>query len=108
MRESLVLFDSIANSGWFKQRNIVLSLTKLDCLVDALKRHSIQDWWPDYVGDPQSETEVVQFFTDKFLSYNTNKERKVVVKALSLIDTNTVYRFLEDEILKPRQNLESS
>ena len=101
MQESLVLFDSILNSRCFKQRKIVLLLTKLDRLADALKRYPIQDLWPDFVGDPQSEEDVIQFFTDKALSYNTDKERQIVVKALSLIDTEMVHQFLEDEILKP-------
>ena len=107
MQESLVLFNSILNSRWFKQCKIVVLLTKLDRLGDLLKQHPIQDWWPDYVDNSQSETEVVQFFTEKFLSCNTNTERQIVVTALSLIDTEAVHQFLEDEILKPRQNLQS-
>ena len=103
MQETLTYFESIFRSTWFKQiTKIVVLLTKLDHLADLLKQYPVKSWWPDYTGDPQSETEVVQFFTDKFLAYKVNKERPLVVEALSLLDTKAVFQFLEDEILKPR------
>ena len=99
MLESLQLFQSLLESVRFKKSRIILLLTKANQLGDLLRQHSIWDLWPDYDGDPFSETDVIQYFEDKFLSLNVDKDRQIVVKAINLIDTESVHQFLTNEIL---------
>ena len=108
MKACLVLFDSIVNSRWFKDSRTHILFTKLDLLPDLLSQDPIQEWWPDYIGDPQSETDLVEFFAERFRSCNRNEKKEIAVKAINLIDTQKVHQWLEDEILKPRSKLEPS
>lgn len=50
MMESLVLFDSVVNSRWFKRTSIVLFLNKVDLFRQKLPRSPLNNYFPDYSG----------------------------------------------------------
>lgn len=50
MMESLVLFDSVVNSRWFKRTSIVLFLNKVDLFRQKLPRSPLSNYFPDYSG----------------------------------------------------------
>ena len=99
MKECLELFRFIIRSPWFRSCKIVVLWSKVDHLANMLSRYPIKTWWPCYDRPSQSDADVIEFFTDKFLSCNINKERHIVVKTINLIDTKGVHRFIQDELL---------
>ena len=94
-------FASVMKRPWFKNNRVILLLNKADQLEDVLSQHQIQDYFPDYSGDPQSESDVIQYFTTKFLAINVKKERRIVVRVIDLMDTKGVHQFLRDEVFYP-------
>ena len=50
LMESLVLFDSIANSRLFRQTSIILFLNKVDVFKNKLARSPFRNHFPDYLG----------------------------------------------------------
>ena len=107
MTECLRLFKHLLETHWFKKSRIVLLLTKVDQLQSILSYQPIQDCWPDYRGDPKSETDVIRYFTARFLSMNADRERLISVKCVNLIDEEAVHRLLEDEIFILEEELPS-
>ncbi|RYP40254.1 hypothetical protein DL767_001797 [Monosporascus sp. MG133] len=50
LMESLMLFDSVVNSGWFRRTSIVLLLNKVDLFRQKLPLSPLADYFPDYSG----------------------------------------------------------
>ncbi|KAF5368159.1 hypothetical protein D9615_010198 [Tricholomella constricta] len=50
MAESLVLFASVINSGWFLRTSIILFLNKIDVFKNKLPRVPLERYFPEYVG----------------------------------------------------------
>ncbi|RYP05738.1 hypothetical protein DL764_003596 [Monosporascus ibericus] len=48
--ESLMLFESIVNSRWFRRTSIVLPLNKVDLFKQKLPRSPLADYFPDFLG----------------------------------------------------------
>ena len=104
MNESLELFKSLIAPSWFRKCKIIVLLNKIDQLGEMLSRYPIQEVeWLDYDRPSQSDMDVIQFFTDKFLSCDINRDRHIVVKSINLIDTKSVHQFVKDELLDAQQ-----
>ncbi|KAF7333937.1 Heterotrimeric G-protein alpha subunit [Mycena sanguinolenta] len=52
MHESLVLFDSIVNSGWFMRTSIILFLTEIDVFRAKIHKIPLSTYFPEYTGGP--------------------------------------------------------
>ncbi|RYP57322.1 hypothetical protein DL769_009551 [Monosporascus sp. CRB-8-3] len=50
LRESLLLFDDVVNSGWFQRTSIVLLLNNADVFKQKLPRSPLANYFPDYLG----------------------------------------------------------
>lgn len=50
MKESLLLFDEICNSLWFKQTAFILFLNKTDLFRDKIAKKDLTCCFPDYTG----------------------------------------------------------
>jgi guanine nucleotide-binding protein subunit alpha len=52
MQEALTLFDSICNSRWFTNTNIILFLNKMDLFAEKLQKQMspLETYFPEYNG----------------------------------------------------------
>lgn len=50
LAESLVLFDSVINSRWFKRTSVVLFLNKIDVFTEKLPHSPLENYFEDYTG----------------------------------------------------------
>lgn len=50
MFESLVLFDTIVNSGWFMRSSIILFLSNVNQFKAKLAKNPLGNFFPDYSG----------------------------------------------------------
>lgn len=60
MQEALTLFDSICNSRWFVKTSIILFLNKIDRFKEKLLVSPMKNYFPDYEGTRQMESELPQ------------------------------------------------
>ena len=88
MQEALMLFESIANSQWFRKSALILFLNKMDLFRDKLACSSILKWFPDYVGDSSDVKTACKFFEDKFRGLNRNPSKEIYAHFTNATDTN--------------------
>lgn len=70
MQESLMLFEALCNSRWFKNTPFILFLNKVDLLEEKLTRSPINQYFKDYEGDPTLVNEVLDYFEGLLLKLN--------------------------------------
>lgn len=80
MQESLMLFDSILNSQYFVKTSIILFLNKVDIFKSQILISSINDYFPDYLGEQTDFVAAKEFFRKRFIKLNRNVGRKEVCK----------------------------
>ena len=68
--DSLLLFESIVNSQWFKSTIIVLFLNKVDLFKNKLVVSPLSCYFEDYDGPPNDFEHAVSFIQSKFLALN--------------------------------------
>ena len=100
-----MLFGSLLKPPCFTKTAIKLLFTKVDQLDYKLSTYPIKIWWPDYSGDPHSANDVIQFFTNKFMSLNQDSKRHISVHTVNLVDIpNTwvdipnTWSYIRDEV----------
>ncbi len=69
LMDSIVLFDSIVNSRWFKRTKIILFLNKTDLFKAKLPKKPLKDYFPDYTGD-NDFGQAANYLLDRFLQVN--------------------------------------
>jgi len=69
MRESLLLFDEVSNSHWFKKTAFILFLNKIDLFKEKIERVDLTPCWPNYTGGCNFEN-ASNFIKQKFLDQN--------------------------------------
>ncbi|KAJ1506579.1 Guanine nucleotide-binding protein alpha-2 subunit [Coelomomyces lativittatus] len=69
MSESLVLFESIINSKWFKRTSIILFLNKVDLFKEKLKRVPLRLYFKEYQGGNDVHS-ASRFLLSKFTQLN--------------------------------------
>lgn len=50
MMESLVLFDSLVNSRWFRRTSVILMLSNVSSFMEKLARSPLSNYFPEYSG----------------------------------------------------------
>ncbi|CAI4508429.1 CQS_1a_G0022410.mRNA.1.CDS.1 [Saccharomyces cerevisiae] len=108
MHESIMLFDTLLNSKWFKDTPFILFLNKIDLFEEKVKSMPIRKYFPDYQGRVGDAEAGLKYFEKIFLSLNkTNKP--IYVKRTCATDTQTmkfVLSAVTDLIIQ--QNLKKS
>lgn len=89
MHESIMLFDTLLNSKWFKDTPFILFLNKIDLFEEKVKSMPIRKYFPDYQGRVGDAEAGLKYFEKIFLSLNkTNKP--IYVKRTCATDTQTM------------------
>ena len=88
MHEALMLFASLINSEWFKDKPIILFLNKVDLFREKLKNSPIKAHFPDYHGREGDEYAATQFFTNEFRAINKSVNREIYIHYTTATDTN--------------------
>lgn len=89
MQEALMLWESIANSHWFKRSALILFLNKMDLFkakvpTSLITRHGFSD----FRGDVRSWQETSKYFCDKFVALNRTTTREVYSHFTNATDTD--------------------
>uniref|UniRef100_A0A1A8G8A4 Guanine nucleotide binding protein (G protein), alpha 13a n=1 Tax=Nothobranchius korthausae TaxID=1143690 RepID=A0A1A8G8A4_9TELE len=76
LRESLNIFETIANNRAFNKVSIILFLNKTDLLEEKVQQVSIKDYFPEFLGDPSSLSDVQDFLVDCFRKKRRDQQPK--------------------------------
>ncbi|GAA5849988.1 hypothetical protein JCM3766R1_001946 [Sporobolomyces carnicolor] len=87
--ETLMLWESIANSSWLKRASFVLFLNKRDILEEKLRLNptSFSALLPDYLGPSGDIESIKHYFLVKFTALHRNTERSLFTSFTSATDT---------------------
>ncbi|ETI20647.1 hypothetical protein G647_06989 [Cladophialophora carrionii CBS 160.54] len=96
MHEALMLFESLVNGEWFKDKPIILFLNKIDLFREKLPISPLSTHFPDYTGKDGDEEASKQFFANKFRSINRNSNREIYIHFTNATDTNLLKKTMED------------
>lgn len=88
MHEALMLFESLINGDWFKDKPIILFLNKYDLFQEKLQKSPIRPHFPDYQQAEGDEMAARQFFENKFRAINKNANREIYVHFTTATDTH--------------------
>jgi len=89
MKESLVLFDEIANSHYFSETPIILFCNKEDLFREKIKNIPLTVCFDDFKGPAGDFDSAVGFIRQKFLSLN-KEERAVYSHVTCATDTRNI------------------
>lgn len=108
MHESIMLFDTLLNSKWFKNTPFILFLNKTDIFEEKVKRTPIRKFFPDYQGKLGDVEAGIKYFENMFLSLNRSN-KPIYVKRTCATDPQTM-RFILSAVtdLVIQQNLQKS
>jgi guanine nucleotide-binding protein subunit alpha len=96
MHEALMLFESLVNGEWFRDKPIILFLNKIDLFREKLPISPLSTHFPDYTGKNGDEEASKQFFANKFRSINRNSNREIYIHFTNATDTNLLKKTMED------------
>lgn len=109
MHESMMLFESLVNGEWFKNKPIILFLNKIDLFRQKLAISPISAHFPDYNGKDDDEDAAVKFFADRFRGINRTAGREIYIHHTNATDTTLLkatMQSVQDMIIqKNLQNL---
>ncbi|EDO15265.1 hypothetical protein Kpol_461p19 [Vanderwaltozyma polyspora DSM 70294] len=108
MHESIMLFDTLLNSKWFKDTPFILFLNKMDLFEEKVRKVPIRKYFPDYQGRLGDSEAGIKYFEKIFLSLNRSN-KPIYVKRTCATDTQTmkfVLSAVTDLIIQ--QNLKKS
>ncbi|AQZ11126.1 GPA1 (YHR005C) [Zygosaccharomyces parabailii] len=108
MQESIMLFDTLLNSKWFRNTPFILFLNKMDIFEEKVKRMPIRKFFPNYQGRVGDAEAGVKYFENMFLSLNRSN-KPIYVKRTCATDTQTM-KFVLTAVtdLITQQNLKKS
>ncbi|KAL2402344.1 Guanine nucleotide-binding protein alpha-2 subunit [Exophiala dermatitidis] len=96
MHEAMMLFESLVNGQWFKDKPIILFLNKIDLFREKLPISPISAHFPDYTGGDADENAAKEFFANKFRALNRNSNREIYIHFTNATDTNLLKATMED------------
>ncbi|AQZ16447.1 GPA1 (YHR005C) [Zygosaccharomyces parabailii] len=108
MQESIMLFDTLLNSKWFRNTPFILFLNKMDIFEEKVKRMPIRKFFPNYQGRVGDAEAGVKYFENMFLGLNRSN-KPIYVKRTCATDTQTM-KFVLTAVtdLITQQNLKKS
>jgi len=84
-----MLWESIANSHWFKSSALILFLNKIDLFKEKIVHSSItKHGFSDFQGDVKSWQQTSKYFMDKFVALNRSPAREVYGHFTNATDTD--------------------
>ncbi|KDN41431.1 putative guanine nucleotide-binding protein alpha-1 subunit [Tilletiaria anomala UBC 951] len=89
MQEALTLFDSICNSRWFVQTNIILFLNKIDLFREKLPISPMSNYFSDYTGGGDYNA-ACEYIVNRFVSLNQSETKTVYTHFTCATDTNQI------------------
>lgn len=101
MKESLLLFDEVCNSVWFKNTSFILFLNKTDLFKEKIARIDLTTCFPNYTGGCNFEL-ASAFIKQKFLDQNraTHPIYPHFTCAISTENIEFVFKCVRDTVLK--------
>lgn len=90
MRESMGIFESIINSVFFKDKQIILFLNKIDLFGDKIKLHPLNRYYNDFTGNPSSEKDSVAYIRGKYLALDKQINRKIIAHPTCATNTKNI------------------
>ena len=87
MHEAFMLFESLVNGEWFKDKPIILFLNKIDIFKEKLAASPIRRHFPDYHGKDTDEEAAKQYFANRFRAINKNSNREIYIYYTNATDT---------------------
>jgi guanine nucleotide-binding protein subunit alpha-12 len=100
--ESCNIFETIVNNKAFEKVSIILFLNKIDLLKEKIRQVSINDYFPQFVGNPRSLTDVQNFLLHMFDSRRRDKSTPLFHHLTTAVDTDNikfVFQAVRDTIL---------
>lgn len=107
MHEALMLFESLINGEWFREKPIILFLNKVDLFREKLAKSPVRAHFPDYQGPEGDEEATRQFFADKFKAINKNVNREIYIYFTNATDSNLLKAtmgFVQDILIQKQLN----
>jgi len=101
MKESLLLFDEICNSPWFKDTSFILFLNKTDLFREKIQKIDLSCCFPSYTGGCNFEA-ASAFIRSKFQEQN-NSPHVIYTHftcAISTENVEFVFRCVRETLLK--------
>eukprot|EP01094_Clydonella_sp_ATCC50884_P022597 TRINITY_DN5238_c0_g1_i3.p1 TRINITY_DN5238_c0_g1~~TRINITY_DN5238_c0_g1_i3.p1 ORF type:complete len:329 (+),score=124.99 TRINITY_DN5238_c0_g1_i3:247-1233(+) len=96
MKESLLLFDEICNSPWFRATPFILFLNKKDLFEKKIARVDLKTCFPDYKG-AQDYEEASKFIEKKFREVDQEQNtHQIYVHRTCAVDTQNVKHVWKD------------
>jgi guanine nucleotide-binding protein subunit alpha len=89
MQEALMLWESIANSHWFRSSALILFLNKIDLFKQKVAYSPITKFgFSDFTGDSSSWQQTSTYFMKKFVALNRAPAREVYGHFTNATDTS--------------------
>jgi guanine nucleotide-binding protein subunit alpha len=88
MHEAMMLFESLVNGEWFKNKPIILFLNKIDLFHQKIALSPISPHFPDYKGKEGDVEAGQEYFANRFRAINRTAGREIYVHFTNATDTN--------------------
>ncbi|KAK7017714.1 guanine nucleotide binding protein, alpha subunit [Favolaschia claudopus] len=89
LTDALTIFDSVCNSRWFQETNIILFL-RVDTLAEKLPRIPLSDYFPDYEGGNNYDA-ACDYLLHRFVSLDQHAaKRQIYANYASVADPQQV------------------
>ncbi|KAI1004537.1 Guanine nucleotide-binding protein alpha-2 subunit [Podosphaera aphanis] len=89
MQEALMLWESIANSHWFKKSSLILFLNKIDLFRAKVAHSPITEFgFTDFKGNTKDPQQTSKYFKNKFIALNRSPSREVYSHFTNATDTD--------------------
>ncbi|XP_028979388.1 guanine nucleotide-binding protein subunit alpha-13b [Esox lucius] len=103
LSESLNIFETIVNNRVFSNVSIILFLNKTDLLEEKVRSVPINDYFPEYTGEPHCLADVQRFLVECFRGKRREAPQKPLyhhfTTAINTENIRLVFRDVKDTIL---------
>jgi GTPase SAR1 family protein len=102
MQESLLLFDEIVNSPWFRRVPVVLFLNKIDLFNEKIALVPLSVCFGNYTGK-NTPDEAKEYIRQRFVDLPQDKSKNIYVHYTCAIDTRqveVVFRVVKETLLR--------
>ncbi|KAK7122737.1 hypothetical protein R3I94_019742 [Phoxinus phoxinus] len=103
LTESLNIFETVVNNRVFANVSIILFLNKTDLLEDKVQNVNINDYFPEFTGEPHDLQDVQKFLVECFRNKRREQQQKPLyhhfTTAINTENIRLVFRDVKDTIL---------
>ena len=87
MHEAMMLFESLVNGEWFKNKPIILFLNKIDLFHQKIGVSPVATHFPDFKGKEGDAQAAQEYFANRFRAINRTASREIYVHFTNATDT---------------------